>query len=175
MLPLAVSIIEVKKEEASRLRAISISTFLETFAASNTAADMDRYLENKMSEVQLLEELETEGSVFCFALAEQEPAGYLKVNTGTAQTELQQENGLEVERIYVAGKYQGLHIGRQLMEKALAVAKAQNKDFVWLGVWEHNHKAIQFYRKYGFEIFDRHVFRLGNDEQTDVMMKVALR
>lgn len=164
----------VQQEEVAQLRTISINTFLETFAGSNTAADMDRYLEENMTEAKLLQEMANEESAFYFACVDDEIAGYLKVNTGAAQTELQQENSLEVERIYIPGAFQGLQIGRKLMDTALELAVAQGKTFVWLGVWEHNLKAIQFYRKFGFEIFDRHVFRLGSDEQTDVLMKVTL-
>jgi ribosomal protein S18 acetylase RimI-like enzyme len=53
----------------------------------------------------------------------------------------------------------------------LEIAKLKKSDFVWLGVWEHNKKAIGFYRKNGFEVFDHHVFVLGNDHQTDLLMK----
>lgn len=169
-----VSIVPVAREALGLLQQISTSTFLETFATSNTREDMDRYLEENMTEEKLLEEWSTVGSSFYFAYVDEALAGYLKTNTGAAQTELKEDNGLEIERIYVSGAYQGMQLGQQLMAKAQEAARAQNKSFVWLGVWEHNHKAIGFYRKNGFEIFDQHVFRLGNDEQTDVLMKLIL-
>ncbi len=169
-----VSIVPVAREDLGLLRQISIDTFLETFASSNTREDMDRYLEENMKEEKLLQEWITAGSSFYFAYVGDELAGYLKTNTGAAQTELKEGEGLEIERIYVSGAFQGMQLGQQLMAKALETARAQNKSFVWLGVWEHNHKAIGFYRKNGFEIFDKHIFRLGSDEQTDVLMKVTL-
>jgi ribosomal protein S18 acetylase RimI-like enzyme len=164
----------VQQNEIAGLRAISISTFLEAFASSNTDEDIAVYLEENMSEAKLAAELDTEGSAFYFICADGRTAGYLKVNVGAAQTEPQPDTYLEIERIYVAKEYQGLQLGRRLMEKALELAAGQGKTYVWLGVWEHNLNAIQFYRKFGFEIFDRHIFRLGSDEQTDVLMKVAL-
>ena len=58
--------------------------------------------------------------------------------------------------------------------KALEVAGEFGKTYVWLGVWEENPRAIRFYEKNGFVVFDKHIFRMGNDEQTDLMMKKLL-
>jgi len=41
-------------------------------------------------------------------------------------------------------------------------------------VWEHNPKAIVFYQQIGFEHFGHHSFVLGNDVQTDCLMKLKL-
>ncbi|MCB0820060.1 MAG: GNAT family N-acetyltransferase, partial [Bacteroidetes bacterium] len=85
------------------------------------------------------------------------------------------KNSLEIERVYVLKEFHGMHVGRKLLEKAIELANSQNSEFVWLGVWEKNHKAIRFYEKNGFKPFDKHIFRLGEDEQTDIMMKLDLR
>ncbi|MNE89030.1 Protease synthase and sporulation negative regulatory protein PAI 1 [compost metagenome] len=76
-----------------------------------------------------------------------------------------------MERIYVLQEFLGKKVGQLLIDKALEVAALQNVKFVWLGVWEENYRAIRFYEKNGFIIFDKHIFRLGNDEQTDLMMR----
>jgi ribosomal protein S18 acetylase RimI-like enzyme len=46
---------------------------------------------------------------------------------------------------------------------------------VWLGVWEKNLRAISFYEKNGFIAFDQHIFQLGDDRQTDIMMKKLIQ
>ena len=97
------------------------------------------------------------------------------MNFGTAQTELQDNQGLEIERIYVLESFQGTKIGKALFEKTLHIAKEKNLNFIWLGVWENNLKAIQFYTKNGFVAFDTHQFVVGNDVQTDIMMKLFLK
>ena len=61
-----------------------------------------------------------------------------------------------------------------LYEKAIEIANQRNADYVWLGVWEENPRAISFYLKNGFVAFDKHIFKLGDDEQTDIMMKLLL-
>lgn len=72
-------------------------------------------------------------------------------------------------------EYHGKKVGQLLYEKAIQVGLALGASYVWLGVWEKNLRAISFYRKNGFVEFDKHIFRLGNDEQTDIMMKRRLK
>ncbi|MBP7822091.1 MAG: GNAT family N-acetyltransferase, partial [Saprospiraceae bacterium] len=100
--------------------------------------------------------------------------GYLKLNFGSSQTELQDEKALEIERIYVSKEYHGKSVGQLLYDMAIQIAKQKNADYVWLGVWEENPRAINFYKKNGFVAFDKHIFKLGDDEQTDIMMKLKL-
>jgi ribosomal protein S18 acetylase RimI-like enzyme len=100
--------------------------------------------------------------------------GYLKINFGASQTELKDNEALEIERIYVLQAFHGKKLGQALYEKAISIAKEMKVKYVWLGVWEQNHRALQFYKKNGFVPFDTHIFKLGNDEQTDIMMKLAL-
>lgn len=164
----------VQSNDVTRLRQISTSTFLETFGDSNTAEDMEQYLAEHLSEARLLQELETAGSEFYFAWLDGEIVGYLKLNEGAAQTEQHIPDALEIERIYVAAAFQGKRTGSALIHLAADIARKKQHHVIWLGVWEHNQKAIPFYEQFGFRAFDRHTFRLGNDEQTDIMMKVTL-
>ena len=149
-------------------------TFFETFAESNTEADMKKYLEENFNPGKLTAEVNHPDSQFFIAWEDQNPIGYLKINTGQAQTELQDENTLEIERIYVLSAYHGKKVGQLLYEKALEVAGLLKKSSIWLGVWEENPKAIKFYTKNGFVPFDQHIFKMGDDEQTDIMMKKML-
>ncbi|SNR59514.1 GNAT family N-acetyltransferase [Hymenobacter mucosus] len=157
-----------------QLRQISRQTFFETFSASNSEQNMQAYLEERFSLEKLTAELQNPHSAFYFALLENAVVGYLKVNAGPAQTELQDANALEIERIYVLQDYHGKQVGQVLYEKALQLATQAQANYVWLGVWEENLRAIRFYQKNGFMEFAKHVFRLGNDEQTDILMKLVL-
>ena len=153
------------------LKSIAQQTFIETFAEVNTAADMAKYMAEKFSNEMLLAELSNQGSEFYFAQLDKRIIGYLKINSGQAQTEIPHEHALEIERIYVLQEFHGKKIGQLLYEKALDIARLKKVRFIWLGVWEENFRAISFYQKHGFVAFDKHIFRLGNDEQTDIMMK----
>ncbi|SHN09948.1 GNAT family N-acetyltransferase [Chitinophaga sp. CF418] len=169
-----VSIRRTSAEDIEHLRQIGKDTFFETFGHSNTEADMKKYLDENFSPEKVSAELSNPDSQFFIAWEGDTPIGYLKLNTGKAQTEPQEDSAIEIERIYVLGAYHGKKIGQLLYEKALEVAQIQNKSFIWLGVWEENPRAIRFYEKNGFVAFSKHIFKLGEDEQVDVMMKKVL-
>jgi ribosomal protein S18 acetylase RimI-like enzyme len=167
-------IIKATINDTEKLQKISRQTFLETFSAGNTDENMQKYLDESLSKTKLTTELDDQNAEFYFATLDDNVIGYLKINFGQSQTELQDDKALEIERIYVLNDYQGKAVGQILYDKAIQIARQKNADYIWLGVWEENHKAINFYRKNGFVEFDKHIFKLGYDEQTDIMMKLKL-
>lgn len=170
--------IDIKKATLSdidQLQRIGRQTFYETFSGGNTEENMNTYLDVGFSNEKLTAELNDRNAEFYLATLDNEIIGYLKLNFGQSQTELQDDKSLEIERIYVLKNFHGKKVGQLLYDRAIEIAKNQNADYVWLGVWEQNPRAIRFYKKNGFVEFDKHVFILGNDEQTDIMMKLKLQ
>ncbi len=170
----SIKIQKIDIKDVDQLQKISLQTFEETFSEHNTQEDMKSYLENELSISKLTTELNDKNSEFYFAVLDANVIGYLKLNWGQSQTELQHENALEIERIYVLKDFYGKKVGQLLYDKAIQEAIEKNSQFVWLGVWEKNARAIKFYTKNGFVEFDKHIFKLGSDEQTDIMMKHKL-
>lgn len=162
-------------DEIEELQRIGRETFSETFSSDNTEENMKKYLEEAFSTEKLTEELNDPASGFYFARLDGNVIGYLKFNSGRSQTELKDDNALEIERIYVLRKFHGKKVGQLLFEKAMEIAVQKKSAYIWLGVWEKNPRAIRFYEKNGFIEFDRHIFKLGADIQTDIMMKRHLR
>ncbi len=166
---------KIALKELNQLQQIGKQTFYETFSSDNTEEDMQNYLATSFSTAKLLDELNDEQVEFYFAKKDKRVIGYLKLNYGDSQTELKDHKALEIERIYVLKAYHGKNVGQKLFEKAMEVARAKKVEYVWLGVWEHNLRAIRFYEKNGFEMFDKHIFKLGKDEQMDVMMRLKVK
>ena len=171
----AIVIKKVTPNEIAQLQAIGKETFTETFSSTNSEEDMKSYLEDAFSTEKLKDELTDQNSEFYIAILDGDVIGYLKINHGPSQTDLKDENALEIERIYVLKAFHGKKVGQRLFEKAMEISKQRGVGYVWLGVWEKNSRAIRFYEKNGFVEFDKHTFILGNDEQTDVMMKLQVR
>ncbi|MEN7546317.1 GNAT family N-acetyltransferase [Rapidithrix thailandica] len=169
-----VAIHKVEQSHLQELQQIGKRTFEEAFKEVNTAEDMETYLRESFHLEKLRSELNHPESQFFFVYMNAEVIGYLKLNLGSAQTDHKLQQALEVERIYVLQEYHGKKIGQMLLNKALEIARMGNVKWVWLGVWEHNVKAIRFYEKNGFQAFDTHPFILGTDRQTDVLMKREL-
>jgi ribosomal protein S18 acetylase RimI-like enzyme len=169
-----INIQKVSIDNIDQLQKIGRQTFFETFATGNTEENMIKYLDEGFSITKLTTELNDNNAEFYFAIHNNHVIGYLKLNFGQSQTELQDDRALEIERIYVLKEFHGKSVGQLLYDKAKQIARQKGADYVWLGVWEENPRAINFYRKNGFTEFDKHVFKLGNDEQTDIMMKLKL-
>ena len=169
-----IRIVKASVSDLKTLQKIGKQTFIETFAYSNSDEDMQKYLQQNFSEEQLTQELNNPNSAFYFAILDDKTVGYLKINWSKAQTEQHDMQALELERIYVLNGFQGKNIGQLLHDKTLSIAKTQKSKYLWLGVWEHNSKAIRFYEKNGFIAFDKHIFIVGVDKQTDILMKLML-
>lgn len=157
------AVIEVAKE-----------TFIAFFKEFNSPENLDEYVVKAFSKSKIADELANTNSQFYFAKQQDKIVGYLKINFATAQTELQDKTSLEIERIYVIENFIGKKVGQFLFNKAVEIAKTQQLAYIWLGVWEHNTRAIRFYEKQNFVKFDTHVFTLGTDRQTDYLMKLQL-
>lgn len=165
---------KVNESEVEELQSISRQTFYETYCTMNTKENMDKYLNENLSISTLEKELKNPNSEFYIIKDLDKNIGYLKLNMGPAQTDIKDASALEIERIYVIKEYQGKKAGQQLYEKTIQVAKEKMLKYIWLGVWQENSKAIQFYVKNGFEIFDQHFFKLGDEEQTDFLMRLFI-
>ena len=169
-----INIAALSIEDLNELKEISIDTFYESFIGGNSEKNMQQYIHLYFTEEILLEEINNPDSEFYFAKIKETVVGYLKVNIGKAQTELQDQEGIEIERIYVRQAFQGNRIGQLLYDKALEIAREKAAVYVWLGVWEKNTGAIKFYERNGLVKFATHPFQLGDDLQTDIMMKLEL-
>ena len=156
------------------LREMAWRTYDETFRHLNTPGNMDAYLEKAFAREKLEQELGNPLSSFQFLYSGGRLAGYMKINEGEAQTEGADPAALEIERIYVERDFQGLGLGRAMIDRGVEIARAKGKTVVWLGVWEKNEKAIAFYLKMGFSRAGTHPFLMGREKQTDWIMRRVL-
>ena len=168
-------IIRVNPSDVNILLALSRKTFHESFNHLNTPENMDFYMNQAFNMEKLFSELLNPFSEFYFAIHDNAKVGYLKVNKCPAQSDIRDDQSLEIERIYIDNDYQGAGLGSQLLQSAVNRAKELDLEYVWLGVWEKNTDAIRFYQRHGFEIFGSHPFVFGDEVQTDFLMKCILR
>ncbi|HYG20011.1 MAG TPA: GNAT family N-acetyltransferase [Ohtaekwangia sp.] len=157
-------------DDISLLQALGIETFTETFADYNSPQNMKRYLDKSFSRAQIEQEVRDPAGEFLLLMDRAITAGYARIKAGTlpGQPALR---AMEIERIYARREYVGKKAGSTLMEACLARARQKGYHTLWLGVWERNARAIHFYERWGFERFGEHVFWLGDDAQTDWLMK----
>ncbi|MGY5339317.1 GNAT family N-acetyltransferase [Levilactobacillus spicheri] len=152
------------------LQAISRETFADTFGAANTPEDLAKYLDRAYAPAKLHREMTNSDLHFFFLQVGSTVCGYLKVNTGAAQSEPMPADNFEVERIYIRKAYQKHGYGRILIELAEQLARDAHKSRMWLGVWEHNDNARVFYARSGFHQIGEHTFTIGGSRQTDYLL-----
>ncbi len=154
---------------------VAIDTFTETFGPPiNDVKDFHAYMKEAFTAEKFRSEIIRKESHFFGMYCDSAMVGYLKINHDLAQTEAHPPEWIEIERIYVLKKMHGRGLGTQLMRFAINWAQVHQFKVIWLGVWENNSRAIAFYRRHGFEIYDKHTFIFGDDQQTDVLMKLEI-
>ena len=157
-------------EDAAALAALALKTFLDTFAAVNRAEDMDVYIREFFGETQQRREIENPQLVTLVVEQDDALIAYAQVR----RTPEAAAGDVEVVRFYVEQSHHGRGIAQTLMDAVFAEARTLGATTLWLGVWEHNYRAIAFYRKCGFAKVGAHAFILGSDLQTDWEMAVKL-
>ncbi len=150
---------------------ISKKTFVDAFEKDNNPEDFASYLDFAFNPERIAAEVRDMDSNFYFVYYNKDIVGYFKLNQMEAQTDIKDSDALELERIYVLKEFQGKQIGKWMLEQVILLAKDKRKSFVWLGVWEHNTKAIAFYEMYGYRKFGTHPYYIGKDKQTDWLMR----
>jgi predicted N-acetyltransferase YhbS len=126
----AITINKATAEDLETIQEVGRQTFSETFAESNSEKPMKTYLGESFSSEKVKSELNNPDSYFFIAWEEDIPVGYLKLNSGTTQTELQDETSLEIERIYVKKSHHGQKVGQLLYDQALETAQSLNKSYL---------------------------------------------
>ncbi|MFT3934795.1 MAG: GNAT family N-acetyltransferase [Chitinophagaceae bacterium] len=160
--------------DAESIALLSRKTFYDTFAAVNSKEDMDKFMNETFSMDVLKKEVQEPSNIFITAFMGDELVGYAKMIESENPPQLRNVSSIEISRLYAAQHIIGKGIGKALMEKCISVGIEKNKSVIWLGVWEHNQRAISFYTKFGYQKFGEHPFILGNDVQTDWLMKKDL-
>ena len=160
-----------EKKDADLIAGLSRKTFYETFAAVNSQEDMDKFMNEQFTHEALIKEVEEGKDVFLLAFEDDTAVGYARMREGGKQKEFENKPSIEIARIYAVNAAIGTGVGSALMQKCLAIAAEMKRQVIWLGVWEKNQRAIGFYQKWGFKKFGEHDFLLGNDLQTDWLMK----
>jgi diamine N-acetyltransferase len=163
-------------DDAELLTRLSFTTFWDAFAhhPKNAPDDLDHYMRQAFSQEQIAVELADERNVFLIAEADEKAAGYAKVVIDNIEPGITANRPIELARLYSHQDYIGKGVGQDLMNACFDLARELDRDVMWLGVWEYNPRAQRFYEKNGFRVVGSHVFQLGDDPQTDLLMQKEL-
>lgn len=161
-------------DDVEAIVSLGIRTFRDTFDDVNTPENMMQYVNETFTIKRIGTEILEPGSKFFLAEQESEVIGYARVRSSEKPVGVGEGKAIEIERLYADKKFLGKRVGYLLMSECMQYARDNNYQWVWLGVWENNERAIAFYKRWGFERFSEHVFMLGSDAQTDWLMKKSI-
>ena len=157
-------------EDGPILADLGARTFRETFEAICSAEDLTQFLSQAYGEaIQRTKLADPQRPAFLLEL-EGVPSGFLQLRLGHREPCVEGARPVELQRIYVLSEAQGGGHGAALMATAVEVARAWGADALWLGVWEHNDKALSFYGRHGFRVAGEHVFQIGRQEDRDLIL-----
>ena len=161
-------------KDLTQLTQFALKTFKDTFEKDNDPKDFNAYIEKAITEEKLGQEMANKGSDFYFLELEAQVIGYIKLNFTPFQSDINDPKSIELERAYVDMDFHGQGYGKMLFDFIVQQAKSHQVEYIWLGVWERNAKAIAFYKQLGFYKFAEHPFKLGTDKQKDHLMRCDL-
>lgn len=165
---------KASKNDAAALTEISRSTFLETFSKDNSKEDMDSYVSATFGMEKQLAEIQDSNRFVYIAWNENVAAGFFQLVNSVPDSSVSGPKPIEILRLYVDSRWHGKGLGPLLINKCFDVARKNGFQTAWLGVWEKNLRAKAFYSKFGFEVMGSHIFKLGSDEQIDLIMAKSL-
>jgi ribosomal protein S18 acetylase RimI-like enzyme len=148
-------------------------TFSEAFGDTNTAEDLKNYLQKSFNVNDIRSQLEGP-DIFYVAQINGGCAGYMKLNVTATVPEVEGHNAVQLERIYVRKHLYRMGVGKRLLDAAIDEAKASGFDHLWLGVWQENERAIDFYIKHNFKIAGTKLFRIGDNITKDFVMLLKI-
>ncbi len=160
--------------DANILAELGAKTFYETFREFHTEEDMQQYIKKAYSVDLMTENLSKENIQYFIAYDEHKSVGYLKLIKNVTHEKLTSQKNIELEKIYVLKEYLDKKVGKELMLQAINFSKQNNFETLFLGVWQENHRAVNFYKKFGFETFTIRTFQLGETLCDDFLMKLNL-
>ncbi|MFM8781058.1 MAG: N-acetyltransferase family protein [Gemmatimonadota bacterium] len=155
--------------DAAVLAAFGARSFADTFGAFHTPADLAMHLAEAFGVAQQTAELEDPATVTLFAEIDGALAGFTQVYAGAVPECVTGPAPIEIKRFYVDTPWHGQGVAQRLIDAAYALGRERRAQTVWLGVWEHNPRAIAFYRRQGFTQVGAHTFMVGTDATTDLL------
>ena len=156
-----VSIVKAKEDDSHLLSEMAKITLLESHGNSATAEDMNHYVTKNYSEDVLKKELQDPGNIYHILYYNNKAAGYSKIILNSPYEKGSVKNMAKLERLYLLKEFYNLHLGVKLFEFNVNLIKESKQSGVWLTVWTENQRAINFYKKNGFEIIGSCDFKIS--------------
>jgi diamine N-acetyltransferase len=167
-------IVKATAADAELIVSLARKTFVDTYSELGIRNNMGRYMEEYFNVEKLADELAREDLHFYLAKLKDEAVGFTKLRNDRLPKGIVDKKCLEIERIYILKEHQGNSGGKELMNVIKKMARESLYQVIWLQIWMKNEKAVQFYRKSGFVVYETTVFNFYDELHQDYLLRYDL-
>ena len=160
--------------DAAALTELGRRTYSDTFAADNTPDDLSAFLDATYSTELQARELADPSLTYLVVESENRMIAFALIRQGKRNPCIDDAGAIELQRFYVDRSSHGTGVAQQLMTACVDYTASCGAETLFLGVWERNSRALRFYGKHGFRAVGTQIFRVGSDDQTDIVMARSL-
>ena len=152
----------LQKELIPALVDLAKTTFIQSHGHSASKEDIEHYTSTKINIVELNREYENESNLFHLLYLDNRLIGYSKLCLNASYRLISEDPVAKLERLYLLEDYIGRGFGLELLNFNIELSKSHNQLGMWLYVWIHNDRGIQFYKRAGFEKIGEEDFKISN-------------
>lgn len=138
-------------DDAAALAALARQTFIDTYAEQNDAEQIRAHCEKNFGISQQSKEIADPDYVVILAYHDEELVGFAQVVNNPPPDSIAADKAVALYRYYLKKEWHGKGIAQPLLAEAETAAKTFNANQLWLGMWEHNARALAYYKKVGFQ------------------------
>ena len=158
--------------DALALAEFAQRTWVATFGDLYPPEDLAAYLVAKYGADIQRREIADGDTRYRLALRNHELVGYCMM--GALDLPVDDNEGVELHRLYVAEGVKGAGVAAALMQDAIDWARERGARAMYLSVWENNVRAQRFYRRFGFADHSVWDFMVGRVADRDYIWWLAL-
>ena len=133
----------------------------EAHEGSCAPEDLNEYIQNNYNESAIKKELGDENNIYHILNYNGKAVGFSKIILNAKHPNIESENVVKLDKIYLLKEFQGLKLGFELLNYNINFAKNNKQNAIWLDTWIGNLKAIKFYEKTGFKIIGKNQFYIN--------------
>lgn len=159
--------------DGPELDSFARAIWVETFGHASSAEDSAAYLATAYGPTgALLADLASGRTRFHLALRDGAVVGYARL--GQPWLPDAEPDAMQLSQIYVASNLHGAGVGHALLDWSIDTSRGAGAMALLLTVWEHNDRAYRFYLKRGFTYVGDYAFPVGEQIDTDHILRLAL-
>lgn len=140
-------------EDTLCLSVLAMQVFLDTYATEGIRPALAREVLTTYSQSAFSEALTQHKTRLVVAEHEGHMVGFAQVTLGATHQLAPAGSQAELLRLYVQEPFTGAKVGTRLLTHAERSAALSGASVMWLTPWVHNHRALAFYARRGYQDF----------------------